>query len=244
MSSDSRATVRLARVAGLFYLLNAAASTFSFSYGSRALITPGSSSLIVPGNATATVSKILASETLFRVGIVSELASVIAFILLALALYRLLGGVNRIQARLMVAFMLVSVPISFLNVVNELGALELMHGGSLLSAFSQGQLNALAMASLDLHSQGLVVNAIFWGLWLLPFGYLVYKSGFIPRVLGVLAALNGLTWLVGSLAVLLALPFANLAPMIVVLPLGEPLLIAWLLLKGARVARVEHVGRH
>jgi hypothetical protein len=190
--------------------------------------------LIVPGNATATASKILASETLFRLGIVSELASVTAFIFLAVALYRLLGGVNKMQAQLMVAFMIASVPISFLNVVNELGALELMHGATFLSVFNQSQLNALALASLDQHSLGLVVNAIFWGLWLLPFGFLVYRSGFIPRILGILVAVNGVTWLVGSLAILLALTFANLAPVIVALPLGEPLMIAWLLLKGVR----------
>ena len=231
--------MRSARVAGLFYLLNAVASTLSFSYGSRALITPGSSHLFVPGDATATASKILASETLFRLGIVSELISAAAFIFLALCLYRLLGGVNKAQAQLMVLFMLVSVPITFLNVVNELGALELMHGANFLSPFNQSQLNSLAMASLDLHSQGIVINAIFWGLWLLPFGYLIYKSDFIPRILGILATLNGLTWLVGSLAILLSLPFANLAPLIVVLPFGEPLLIAWLLLKGVKTQSLK-----
>jgi len=81
------------------------------------------------------------------------------------------------------------------------------------------------------------VNAIFWGLWLLPFGFLVYRSGFIPRVLGILVTINGATWLLGSLAILLAMPFANLAPLIVALPLGEPIMIAWLLLKGLRAPR-------
>ncbi len=188
--------------------------------------------MVVPGNATATANKILASETVFRLGMVSELVSAVAFILLALALYHLLGGVSKQQARLMVAFMFISVPITFLNVANELGALELMHGSAYLSVFNQSQLDALAMVALDQHSLGLVLNAIFWGLWLLPFGFLIYRSGFIPRILGILVASNGVTWLLGSLAILLALPFASLAPVIVALPLAEPIIIVWLLLKG------------
>jgi len=204
-------------------------------YGTRALITPGSSRLIVPGNPEATVSNILASESIFRLGIVSELTSGVAFILLAFALYNLLGGVDKTQARSMVAFMVVSVPISFLNVLNELSALDFIHGGA--SGFTQSQVNTLVTMSLDLHSQGLVVDAIFWGLWLLPFGFLVYKSGFIPRILGIMAGINGITWIVGSLAILLSLPFANLAPVIVVIPFGEPIMIAWLLLKGVSVKR-------
>jgi len=205
-------------------------------YGTRALITPGSSRLIVPGNPETTISNILAAESIFRLGMVSELTSGVAFILLALALYNLLGEVDKTQARSMVAFMVVSVPISFLNILNELSALEFIHGGASLG-FTQSQLNTLVTISLDLHSQGLVVDAIFWGLWLLPFGFLVYKSGFIPRILGILAGINGITWIVGSLAILLSLPFANLAPVIVVIPFGEPIMIAWLLLKGVSVKR-------
>ncbi len=229
-------TVRSARIAGLLYLVNAITSTIGFTYGTRALITPGSPVLIVPGNPEATISKILASESLFRLGMVSELTSGIAFILLAFALYKLLSGVDKTQARLMAAFILFSVPISFLNILNELSALDLLHSGA-SSGFTQSQLNTLVTMSLDLHSQGLVVNAIFWGLWLLPFGFLIYRSGFIPRILGILVGVNGVAWIIGSLAILLSLPFASFAPMIVVVSFGEPLIIAWLLLKGVSVKR-------
>ncbi len=236
-----RPSARIARIAGLLYLVNAITSSIGFKYGTQALITPGSSVLMVPGDPGATIAKILASESLFRLGMVCELVSGIALLLLAIALYNLLSGVNKTQARLMVAFVLVSVPITFLNVLNELSALGLIHSGA-SSGFSQSQLDSLVMLSLDLHSQGLVVDAIFWGLWLVPFGFLIHKSGFIPRILGILVGINGITWILGSLSILLSLPFARLAPTIVVIPFGEPLMIAWLLLKGVSVKQKAHQG--
>jgi uncharacterized protein DUF4386 len=152
---------------------------------------------------------------------ISELVSGVALLMLSLSLYRLLGRVSKEQASLMVAFVVISVPITFLNALNNLAALELAHGASFLSIFNPGQTNALAMLFLDLHSLGIVVNAVLWGLWLLPFGTLVYESGFIPRVLGILLIVNGLDWLLGSFAILLSLPFANLPPLSYPFPSGN-----------------------
>jgi hypothetical protein len=124
--------------------------------------------LIVRGNATATANNIRASEMLFLTGIVVDLISLVAFLFVAMALYRLLSGVNKNHASLMVILALVSVPIGFLNVLNEIAALTLFRGADFLSVFDKRQLDALAMLFLRVHSQGIVVNEIFGGSLAFP----------------------------------------------------------------------------
>src|SRR2546421_5387222 len=135
-----------ARIAGALYILNGAAGLFSYK------IVPGR--LIVQGNATATANNILASEMLFRVSIVSELVGAVAFILLAITLYRLFSGVNKTHASLLVAFILVASASMFLIVLNEIAALALFHVAGFLSVFTKQQLDAQAMLFLQLHDQG------------------------------------------------------------------------------------------
>jgi len=136
--------------------------------------------LIVRGDASATAGNVVAHQMLFRSGTVADLIGTVMFICLGTALYRLLSGVNEAQARLMVAFVLVSSAIAFMNEVNNLAALILFRGADFLSTFSKGQLESLGMLFIRLHGQGTAVNEIFWGVWLLPFGVLVYKSRFLP----------------------------------------------------------------
>jgi len=175
-------TVKTARVAGLLYLLMGLPAALSLIYVPR--------TLIVHGDAAATATNILAHEMLFRIGIVCELVTAAGFIFVVRALYRLLNEVNKTQASLMVTLFLISVPISFLNVLNEIAALTLMHGAGFLSVFERPQRDALAMLFLGLHDHGIGVAAIFWGLWLFPFGILVMRSGFFPRILGLLLIIN------------------------------------------------------
>lgn len=221
-------TDNTARVAGFLYLLMGIPGFFSLMYVPR--------TLIVPGNATATANNILASEMLFRIGIVSGLISGTAFIFLVRALYRLLNGVSKTHASLMVTLVVVSVAIAFLNEVNNLAALTLFRGADFLSVFDKPQRNALAMLFLRLHSQGNFVNEIFWGLWLLPFGLLVMRSGFIPRILGVLLIVNCFAYVAASLTSLLLPSYANVV-FLATLPalLGELWIVLWLLIKGAKV---------
>jgi Domain of unknown function (DUF4386) len=115
-----------------------------------------------------------------------ELINAIAFIFVVLALFRLFNGVNKQHASLMVTLFVVSVPISFLNVLNDLAPLILVSGADFLSVFEESQLDVLVLLFLRLHSYGLVVAQIFSGLWLFPFGILVIRSGSIPRFPGVL----------------------------------------------------------
>jgi hypothetical protein len=182
------------------YLLNGVTGFFSIMY------VP--STLIVSGNAAATAHNILTSQTLFRTSIVSELFCAAEFIFLVRALYRLLNGVDKRHASLMVTLALVSVPIMFLNVLNEIAALALLRGTDFLSVFEKQRLDALAMLFLDLHGQGFAVAEIFWGLWLFPFVVLVFKSDFLPRILGVLLIAACFGYLADSLTSLL-LPRAS-----------------------------------
>jgi hypothetical protein len=189
----------------------------------------------VSGDATATANHIRASETLLRFGIASELTSFIIFIFVVLALYRLFKAVSEKHALAMVILLLVSIPISLLNVLNEIAALILVSGADFLSAFEKGQLDALAYLFLRLHGQGFVVAEIFWGLWLFPFGVLVIRSGFIPRFLGVLLFIAGFGYLASSFTSLLLPSYRHLVDQFaMVLTAGELPIIFWLLIWGAK----------
>src|SRR6267378_1394306 len=187
-----RSTRNPGRFAGLLYLLTSIVGFFAMGY------VPGK--LIVHGNATATANNIAASETLFRLGIACNLIGQAGFIFVALALYDLLKGVNQRHAVLMVTLILVAIPIALLNELNAIAALVLVRGADFLSIFEKSQREALAMLFLNLHSYGFDVAQIFWGLWLFPLGLLVYRSGFLPRFLGVLLILNTFTYPINSFA--------------------------------------------
>jgi hypothetical protein len=163
--------------------------------------------MIVHGNAAATASNIAAHETLFRLGIAGELIGYAGFVFVVMALYELFKGVNRRHASLMVILLVVQIPIAFLNELNSFAALVLARGTDFLSTFEKPQREALAMLFMNLHGRGFVVNEIFWGLWLFPLGWLVYKSRFLPQFLGVWLALGGISWvalsLTGSVAAIL-----------------------------------------
>ena len=142
--------------------------------------------LIVHGNAAATANNIATHELLFRLGIVSYLLAAAGWIFVTLALYRLLKGVDQgLEVLMVILGSLIQVPIFFLNAVNDAAALLFARGGDFLTVFDKPQRDAFAMLFLRLHHQGDMVNEIFWGLWLIPFGLLVYRSRFLPRILGV-----------------------------------------------------------
>jgi len=219
-------TKKAARVAGLLYILASIPGVFSLLY------IP--SHFIVSGDAAATASKIAASEFVFRFGIVCEITGFTGFIFVVRALYRLLSGVNKSQASLMVTLMLVSIPISLLNVLNEFAAVALIRGTDFLSVFDKPQREALAMLFLHLHSQGFMVAQIFWGLWLIPFGVLVFKSGFLPRILGVLLVIACFGYLANSLVAFGILPSNAVSRAVEQLTICELPIILWLLIRGAK----------
>jgi len=226
-------TDKAARVAGALYLLLILTGAFTI-YVPR--------TLIVAGNATATANNILAHETLFRLSIVAGLTSLVIFIFLVMALYRLLSGVNKTHASLMVAFVLVSVAVGLVNVANNIAAFTLLRGAGSFAVFDKPQRDALAMLLLEVDGQGLV-NQVFWGLWLFPFGMLVMRSGFLPRVLGVWLIVNGFAYLAISCTGLLLPQYQKMVSRIAFPAiLGEVAIMLWLLIRGAKPHAVAAVA--
>ena len=220
------------RFAGLLYVLASIVGFFAMGYVPN--------KLIVHGNAAATANNILASETLFRLGIASEIIGQAAFIFVALALYDLLKGVNQRHASLMVLLIVVSIPIAFLNELNSIAALVLMRGGDFLSIVEKPQRDALAMLFLKLHGQGFVVAEIFWGLWLFPLGLLVYRSRFLPRFLGIWLGLGGFAWVILSLTAILLPQYQNRVDFYCQPAFfGEIAFMLWLLIRGAKPQAVS-----
>ena len=220
---------RQARKSGLLYLLIAATAWIGLLYVPNALD--------VTGDASATADRIRASDWLLRAGIATELFHQIVQIFLVLALYHLFETVDRALARqLVILGALVSVPIVFVNVLNEIAALTLVGGADFLAAFPRPQLDALAYLFLRLHSRGITIAAIFWGLWLLPFGLLAIRSGFIPRAIGMLLLVAGCAYVVDSTATLLMPQYAHAVNAVAgVLELAELPIILWLVIWGATI---------
>jgi len=218
---------RTAKIAGLLYLVNAMTGFFGIIY------VP--SRLIVSGNAAATANNIVASERLFRLGITSELICAVEFVFVIWALHRLLGDVNKSLASLMVILGLAFVPIMCVNAMNGIAALLLVRGADFLSVFDLSRRQALAMLFLDLHRYGYLIGWIF-GIWFFPLGVLVFKSGFLPRFLGVLLIAAGVGYVADSITPLLLPGYENVVGRIAIiaLTLGEPALILWLLIVGAK----------
>jgi len=221
-----------ARAAGRLYLFLAIFAPIGLMY------VPGK--LIVSGNATATADNLRASGWLLRIGIASELIHQTLAVFLVLALYRLFKAVNENHAKqLVVLGALVSVPIMFVNVLNEIAALILVSGAGYLSVFDTSQLDALAYLFLRLHARGITVASVFWGLWLFPFGMLVIRSGFIPRFLGILLMVAGAAYLASAFATLVLPRYASVVSQVALpLEVAEVPIIFWLVIWGAKT-RVE-----
>jgi hypothetical protein len=219
---------RKARVAGLLYLSLMILGPLSLIYIPNALI--------VDGNASATAHNVLAHESLFRLGIVTDLVGGTVLIFFALALYRLFEGVDRYQAVLVVILGgVMPAAIFFFNVLGDLAALILVRSPEYLTVFDKPQREALALLFLGMHDQEIYAAELFWGLWLIPLAILVYRSRFLPRFLAVWLILNGLAWLALSFTGLLS-PHDAPAVHRLTSParLGEIVTMLWLVIMGAK----------
>jgi len=214
----------IARVAGFLYLLVVPLGIFGSMY------VP--SRLIVSGDAATTANNIMTSESLFRLGIVSNLLAPLVMLSVVLVLYRLLKPVNKNMAWLMVIFVLLGVSISMLNQLTKFAALQLLSGADYLKVFTTEQLQALALMSLRLPGN---IATIFWGLWLFPLGYLVFKSGFLPSILGVLLMMSCFGYLIQAFAAFLGYRVS----VGLYAALGEVLFLLWLLIKGVNAEQWE-----
>ncbi|SHL76131.1 DUF4386 domain-containing protein [Flavobacterium saccharophilum] len=217
-----------ARIAGLLYLVVVITGFFSLAY------VP--SKLIFWDNPTATFNAIKASETLFRFGIVSGIVCYIFFLLLPVALYKLLAPVNDLYAKLMVLLAIISVPVSFLNIQNKFSVLSLINNEN-HTVFTNKQLKSQVMFYLNQYDNGILMVSIFWGLWLFPFGYLVYKSGFLPKIFGVLLIMGCFGYLINFFGNTLIPNYADFGvSKYISIPsaLGEIGICLWLLIIGAK----------
>ena len=222
---------KTARVAGLWYLFLVILGIYGIMYVQ--------SQIIVDGNTTATTNNLLAHQFLFRTGIFSAITGNFIFIFLVLALYRLLKQVNEHQAKLMVILVLVQVPISFLLELFNFTSLMILKG-EIMKTLGPAQKQDFAMLFLTIHSYGMIISEVFWGIWLIPLGQLVYRSGFIPRIIGVLLIIGGIAYIMDSFTYVV---FPRFDPFVsrftLVASAGEILIMLWLLIKGVKVQKPQ-----
>jgi hypothetical protein len=219
-----------ARVAGGLWLLCIVAGIGGFIAGSP---------LIVANDAAATAAKILANESLFRLGFAADLVSGLSYLGVRVFLYYVLKPVSRSLSLLAAFFGLAGVAIGGVAWVSHLAALVLLHGDQYLSAFTTSQLQAMALMSLKIQMQVFSIGMVFFGIQCILIGYLVARSTFLPRILGVLLAIGGTCYVIASFANFLTPSFGpRLIPFIMPVALiGEGSLTLWLLVKGVNVQR-------
>ena len=194
-------------------------------------------SIIVPGDAAATADNIMASKPLFYLSNISDLIVQVVFIVLVLILFKLLKPVNKNHAVLMVVLFLVSVPIAMLNMLSQFAAPLLLSGADYLAGFTADQLQGLMVLFLEINEVGIMVAYIFWGLWLFPLGYLVFKSDFLPKILGILLMISCFGYLIDFVTFFLFPDFGVAVNMFT--GWAELFLCLWLLIKGVNIEKWE-----
>lgn len=220
-----------ARIAGLLYIVASVAGVLRLVYIPN--------TLLVSGDAAATAANIAGHELLFRLGIVSSVIAAVLWLFVPLALYRLLRDVDQTLAVLMVILgSLMQVPLFFVNTMLDSAALLFARGGGYLTVFDQPQRDALARLFLDLYHELTLANLMFGGLWLFPFGLLVYRSRFLPRILGLWLIAAGISWIAFSLTGLLFPAYEGAAYSVTQpVALGEVAMMLWLVIMGANEKR-------
>jgi hypothetical protein len=216
---------KTARLAGFLYFLLIPFGVFGMLY------VPAQ--LFVPGDTAATAQNIMATEALFRASTLSALITQVIQIIVVFFLYSVLKPAGRRPALLMVVFILMGVPIAMFNEVSHLAVLTMLGGKSFSTAFTTEQVTAFVGLAIDSRKAGIFIAQIFWGLWLFPMGYLVFKSGFLPKVIGILLIVAGFGYLADSFTYFMVPDFGIKFSDFTFL--GELLITLWLLVKGVNV---------
>jgi Domain of unknown function (DUF4386) len=220
---------RLARIAGLFYLVVGIFGGFAEGF-----VDP---TMYVAGNAAATAGNVVANAGLVRMGVVAHLVDGVFFVLTAVALYLLLNHVHKNVARVMVLFVALAVGMICLNAVFQFEGLQVATGSSYAAAFGAAGSNMLVLLLLDIQHYGTLAAQVFFGLWLAPLGYLAYKSGLFPKALGVVLVAATVSYLLDVLAAFLVPDVATqIHPFLIIVPaIAEIWMVLYLLVKGVRV---------
>ena len=219
-----------AGIAGFIYFIAVLSGVISLVY------VP--SKLIIWDNAAETYNNIVTNESLFKTGILSDLILYTTFIFLALSLYKLLRNTSENIARTMVILVLISVPISYVNLISKLDIISLINETQVLKHTDLNLQYSQMMTLLESHNNGILLVEIFWGLWLFPFGYLVFNSGFIPKIMGVFLMIACFGYLSDFLGYFLFPEYfgKTVIPTIggISQALGEMGICLWLLIFGVR----------
>lgn len=231
MQEKTRSLKKTARLAGILYLVSAVFAPFSLIY------VP--SKIIVSGNATATAEKMLANEMLFRTSIALGMVSIILFLFVALVQYKLFEKVNKNLASVMALLVIVQIPVGFVIDIFSITSLMIFKG-EIMNNIAPNERHSIAMLLLKMGSNGNFILMTLWGLWLIPFGQLVFRSGFIPRVIGIYLILNGVTYIITSYAFVLFPEYKVLIDQYSFpLLLGEPVIMLWFLIVGVRIKKQD-----
>jgi uncharacterized protein DUF4386 len=224
---------RLARIAGVLYLFVAIFGGFAEGF-----VDP---KMYVAGNAAATTGNVVANAGLVRLSVVAHLLDSAFFVFVALTLYVLLKHVHASVARAMVVLVALAAGILCLNAVFQFEGLRVATDSSYAAAFGTAGSSALVLLLLDIHNYGTLAAQVFFGLWLVPMGYLAYKSlGLFPKWLGVLLIVGGVCYLIDLLALFLVPDFAKaIHPFVGVIPtaIAEVSLLVYLLVVGVKIPK-------
>ena len=195
--------------------------------------------LIVPGNAAMTAANLIAGESLWRLACAGELLMMVCAIALTLVFYELLKPVSAPLALLAAFFNLVSVAVESMSGLANLAVPAMLGNASYLKAFEPQQLHALAMLSLRLYEYGFGISLVFFGFVLLTIGYLVFRSGYFPKFLGVLLPIGGLCYIVNSVALVVAPALQDVIFPAILLPsfIAELSFCLWLIFVGVDAAK-------
>lgn len=216
---------KTARTTGFLYFLLIPLGVFGMIYVPN--------TLVVLEDMGATVRNIMTNQMLFRSGIGIALLTQVVQIFVVLYLYKVLKPVNKTHALYMVVFILMGVPIAMFNEINHIAVLLLLNGAEYLTAFPSDQVQALVSLFLELRQGGIYIAQIFWGLWLFPMGYLVFKSGFLPKIIGALLIVASFGYVIDSFMYFFDPSFGISFSEFTFL--GEALITFWLLFKGVNV---------
>lgn len=223
---------RMARIAGLLYLLMAVLGLIAEIFFRQ--------KLFVVADMAATANNILSNTFLYRIGITSDILMALVYLLTALVLYKLLSPVDKNMAGAMVVFTTAGSVLLMFNVLNELAPLYILSGGEYLSAFNTAQLQSLAMFFYNLYQHGYMIGQIFFALWVLPLGVLIYKSGFIPKVFGILFAIEAIFGVI-TVIVHFLMPNATVETiMMVPMMIAEFSFMFYLMIVGINESKLPH----
>jgi hypothetical protein len=221
-----------ARIVGAFYLITIIMGVFAEVFVRGALV--------VRDDAAATATNILAHGPLYRFGLAADLVMLACYIAVTLLFYDLFKPVGRSLSLLAAFFSLIGIAVLAINSLNHLAPLIFLGGGNYLSAFETNQLQTFALMSLRMHARGYLISGVFFGIYMLMLGYLIYRSGFLPRILGALMAVGGLSFLTNSFAIFLLPTLVARLPDVGMLGgIAELALSLWLMAMGVNVQKWE-----